>query len=412
MIRAACLLAIVVIAALVYAPSAGYGLFADDFQWLAGAQAFDASQLLSIEGREHFFRPVMEIYFPATYAVCGRAASCYHWLNIAVHAGTSLLVAGLAGALARSWIIGALAALLFAVQPSPTEAVVWISAITELLSAFFVVLTLWLLHRGSMWSALLAFVAAMMSHETGIVALPLAALMLWLIPRDAGVPPLARARRLVPLALAAIMYLPIVFIVNARNYVFTEGHYAIGMHIGRNIGQAIADFAAAGDAPGGPALLTLIVIAAAAGGTPRMKLYALWIFVALLPFAGFRDGMAPRYAYLAAVGFAGLIAETLMAALPIAKRSPRAGTAVWGVVVLLIAARSAVFTSKNVRPWTNAARPYVEYAAAMRAANPAPPPGSTLDAPWPAAFPPHFVPALLQWEYGDPALRARVPGID
>lgn len=412
MIRAAGLALVAAIAVIVYAPSAGYGLFSDDFQWLAGAPAFEMRQLFSIEGREHFFRPVMEIYFPSTYAACGRSAACYHWLNIAVHAATSLLVAGLAGALARNWIIGALAALLFAVQPAPTEAVVWISAITELLSALFVVLTVWLFHRGARWTAVLTFVAAMMSHETGIVALPLTALLAWLMPRDPATPLVSRAKALIPFAVAAAAYLPLVFLVNARNYVFTEGHYAIGLHIARNVANALADFAAAGDVPGGPALLALVMVLVAIGGTPRMKFYALWTVVALLPFAGFRDGMAPRYAYLASVGFAALLAEALMAALPIARRQPRIGPAIWGVIVLVLVARSIAFTSKNVRPWKDAARPFAEYASAIRAVHPSLAPGAEIEVPWPAAFPPHFVPALLRWEYADPSLRVRVTGLD
>ena len=402
------LLALAAAAALfAYAPSAGYGLLADDYQWLAGAQTFDAGQLFRLEGREHFFRPVMELYFPSAYALCGRSAACYHWLNIAVHLLNTLLVAGLAGSIARNRLAGAFAGLLFAVQPAPTEAVVWISAITELLSATFVVATLWLLHRGRAWLAAMAFVAAMMAHETGIVALPLAFAMLWLLPRD-GDRPRAAWRALAPLAVAAAAYLPIVYIVNSRNYVFAEGHYAIGLHMAVNVGDALTKFAAAGDVAGGALAGAAILVAAFALGNARMKFFVVWIVMSLLPFAGFRDGMAPRYLYLASAGFAGLVAEALIGTLHAMRHRRYAGAAL-GVIAVLVFARSAVFTSKNVRPWKDSAKPFEDYIAAVRAAHPSPAPGSTLDVPRPSGFDAHYVPTVVQWHYGDPTLRVRMP---
>jgi len=121
-----------------------YGLFADDFHWLVGAQPFEPARLVSLSQRNHFYRPVVELYFPAAVAACDRSASCYHWLNIVVHTATSLLVAVMVAAVSRRWACGALAAVLFAVQPGPVEAVVWISAVSELLATGFFVLTVYL----------------------------------------------------------------------------------------------------------------------------------------------------------------------------------------------------------------------------------------------------------------------------
>ena len=107
---------------LVYAGTTGYGLFADDFNWLAGARSFDAASLVNVGGRAHFYRPVIELYFPAVLSVCGQAASCYHWFSVALHVVTSLAVGALAASLSRSTLLGVLAGLVFAMQPAGVEA--------------------------------------------------------------------------------------------------------------------------------------------------------------------------------------------------------------------------------------------------------------------------------------------------
>ena len=224
---------------LVYAGTTSYGLFADDFNWLAGARSFDASSLVHIEGRAHFYRPVIELYFPAVLSACGQAASCYHWFSVALHFVTSLTVGALAASLSRSTLLGVLAGLLFAMQPAGVEAVVWVSAVSELLATLFFVLTVWLFWRAldsgrrrDFLYAASTFIACLLTHESGVMLLPILGLLTVSLPtspqRESGLQRL-RAHRAVFVSLALILaaYGAITYAISARNYVVVEGQYAL-----------------------------------------------------------------------------------------------------------------------------------------------------------------------------------------
>ncbi|OGJ68028.1 hypothetical protein A3G69_01070 [Candidatus Peribacteria bacterium RIFCSPLOWO2_12_FULL_53_10] len=98
-----------------------------------------------------------ELYIPLTffsyqinYLIGGMSPFVYHLTNILLHAGNALLVTGIAYLLLRGNRIAALlTGLLFAVHPLHTEAVAWISARKDILSAFFFLLAtfLFLLHE-------------------------------------------------------------------------------------------------------------------------------------------------------------------------------------------------------------------------------------------------------------------------
>lgn len=406
---AAALAAIAGAAILLYSRSAGFGLFADDFQWLMGAATFDHNRLLNLGNRDHFYRPVMELYFGGALAACGRAATCYHWLNIVIHAINAVLLAVLVSRLSQHRGIGVLAGLLFAIQPAPTEAVAWVSAATELLVTTFFVTTLWLfslsLTRGSKLlpgAAVVTFVLCLLSHESGITLLPMLAALMWMLGRGPRT-----WRALLPFAAVVALYLPLAYIVSTRNYLVREGHYGAGIHMLRNLLDAVGHYTVASDAMPVVIVLAGLMIWGLWAGTPRVKFYTLWMIVTLLPFAGFREGFSSRYLYLAAAGFAGLAAEALWL-LRVWLQPKRHGSLVWWAAAVLITARFIPFAVKNVDVWETAARPYRDYAAAVRTAHPAPAPGSALDVPSPKGFPPHLVPALLQWEYDDPALRVNV----
>jgi len=391
--RAAAAAAIAGSAVAVYAKSAGYGLFADDYQWLVAAQQFDRNELFSVAARNHFFRPGMDAYFAGAFAVCDRSASCYHWLNIALHALASVAVAGAAAAIARRGWIGIVSGLLFALQSGPTEAVVWVSAATELLATLFFVLAVWLFHRHS-WIGLPAFILSLVSHESGVMVVPVLALLVRIERR--------RWRDLAPYLAVLALYAPIAIAVSARNYVVGEGQYGAGAHVLSNIAQALGAFAATGASLAGMIATGIVVVWAIVFGSPRLRFYAFWMVLALLPFAGFREGFASRYMYLGAVGFSCLVAELLWSA------REKWGLTPFFILCTLLVARSAAFASKNVRPWQDAARPYAEYERMMRSSHPAPPPGATIDVPRPRDFQPHYVPALLQWAYDDLTLRVNV----
>jgi hypothetical protein len=139
-VRAALVTAAVVIAALaVYHSTIAFGLFSDDFQWLAAARHVGLQQFIALGN--HFYRPGTLIYFIVASSACGYTAPCYHALSIGLHVVTSLLVATMVALLSRQWQPGALAGILFAVQPASVEAAVWVSAISEVITTAWFVLT-------------------------------------------------------------------------------------------------------------------------------------------------------------------------------------------------------------------------------------------------------------------------------
>ena len=83
------------------------------------------------------------------------------------------------------------AGLLFAVQPGPVEAVIWVAAASELMATAFFVLTVWLFWRALATArrapyvlSCLSFFACILTHESGVMLLPVLFLTLWLLPPD------------------------------------------------------------------------------------------------------------------------------------------------------------------------------------------------------------------------------------
>jgi len=406
----------------VYAGTTGYGLFSDDFTWLAGARSFDAASLIQIDGRAHFYRPVIELYFPAALLVCGPAASCYHWLSVSLHFLTSLAVGVLAASLSRSNLLGVFAGLLFATQPAGVEAVVWVSAVSELLVTLFFVLTVWLFWRGlnggrrrHFFAAGCTFTACLFSHESGVMLLPILVLLTITLPTSAhGESVLGRLRAhlvvFVCLALILAAYSAIAYVINVRNYVVVEGQYGIGLHIADNVRHALGTFVVARRDALGSVTVVLFFLWACTFAGPRARFYALWTIAAMLPFAGFRGGLSSRYLYLAGAGCAGLIAESLWWARDrLAATTLPAAAAVWGILSIALLVRFGAFASKNVHAWDSASAPYRAYYAQIRDAYPSPETGALLELP----APPHGVaslniPAFVRWEYGDNTLQVTV----
>jgi hypothetical protein len=246
--------------------------------------------------------------------------------------------------------------------------------------------------------------------------LPVLFLTLWLLPPD---PTSTRAdtlwrspRRLLPLtpfAVALVPYGVVAYVVNSRSYLVTEGHYGIGLHLVSNVLGALATLAVARRETLGLILVAAVFLWVAVAAPRRIRFFALWVLVTLIPFAGFHGGLSSRYLYLPATGFAALTAELLWWTRRPLGRWPRAGVAGWWVLTVAITLRFGTFAVKNVRSWEQASAPYREYFASVRSSYPSPPKGALLDVPPPPAeIAPHYVPSLLRWEFADPTLRAIV----
>ena len=74
-------------------------------------------------------------------SACGPSSSCYHLLHLGLHALNGLLLFTLTFLVSRDRFISSTATLLFLVIPGYVEAVQWVCAATEVLSALFMLLT-------------------------------------------------------------------------------------------------------------------------------------------------------------------------------------------------------------------------------------------------------------------------------
>lgn len=159
----------------VYAPALGYGLVWDDAFHFASNPHLDG-----LRGLWRIWTSRAGLYYPLTLTtfwglkqVVGLTPWIYHLVTVAFHAGTAVLAwlwlraLGVHGA----W----LGAALFALHPLQVESVAWVTELKNAQSGFFFLLCLLLLERRCPRSALLSFVAALLS-KTSTVMLPVVVL--------------------------------------------------------------------------------------------------------------------------------------------------------------------------------------------------------------------------------------------
>src|SRR5258708_7024560 len=130
------------------------------------------------------FRPVTFSTFALDWKLGGGRPFLFHLVNLVLHAAVTWLLYLLLQTVLRSSpdgkpdgkTVAFACALLFAVHPIHTEAVASIVGRAELLAAGFL-LAAWILHlRDREISALICFVLALLSKESAVVFLPLAAI--------------------------------------------------------------------------------------------------------------------------------------------------------------------------------------------------------------------------------------------
>lgn len=183
---------------LVYANAIGHPFVHDDVvfiqqntsigRWDNIGEAFSRPgvPLQSLKLTTPYYRPVLEIFYRAEYALWGMHPAGFHLFNIVLHVLNAFLVYCLAlgWRLKRGWAFAA--ALLFLVHPLQSEAVACVSGISNLVVAFFFLLGFvgYLKARqaeGRSWGvwtavALGSFVFALFSKEQA-VAFPVCVLL-------------------------------------------------------------------------------------------------------------------------------------------------------------------------------------------------------------------------------------------
>jgi tetratricopeptide (TPR) repeat protein len=160
-----------------------------------------------------YYRPLQYLSYGLIFHFGGANAWAFHLFKLMQHLGVCLLLTYLLKRLTGHKPIALISGLIFAVHPINTEAVSWISGITDVSCAFFLLLALIFYLRDQehpSWLnpslVCLFFLLGLFSKETGIMLLPLLVLiaMLWHQPLLS----LVRWKRFyLPLTLCTLGYL-------------------------------------------------------------------------------------------------------------------------------------------------------------------------------------------------------------
>ena len=342
-------------------------LEADDFGWLTTARDQAWPYIFSFGGYDHFYRPVIRSWFFGAVRVCHDSAACYHSLNLSVHLLNTALFTALSVVITRHRVFAALAALIFAVSPGYIEAVAWVSAITELLSTLFLLLSTLLVFRATerrslaeWYLAALAALLALFAHEASAVLFGLIPFLLWTSGRFDRV----GLREVWPFLIAGGLAFAAMIVANHRNTIFTESQYTVGAHMIRQTLNYLVSLYVGPHRWTGRVFVALAAFAIVMFG-PRWSRAGLgWILITIIPFLGFTTGTASRYLYLPTMGF-GWVVAGLLIALHQRIRSFASYRVATAVVLLVSAAaigRFCVFTSRLIAAHNESSATYRDYA--------------------------------------------------
>jgi hypothetical protein len=375
---------IVASAVVIYRAAIVSYLFNDDFNWFDDSHRFAFANLFHIGRYNHFYRPVVEIYFFVGQRLFGCAALPFHLLSVAIHLLNTLILFLFARELTGDRRFAYLAAAFFVTQPGYYEAVAWVAAITDLLPGLWYLLALWLhlrfLHRGGTalyLGALAAFTACLLTHESSATLLPMLIALDVTVQAEQGRRPDARWIRsragvYLPFAVLLAASLTITYIVNSRSYLVQEGHYQLGWHAVPHMLQFILSLYV------GPRSMTSYILIAAVvalllwRGTPRVRFFVILLFATLAPASLFTWENVSRYLYVPAASFALLLAEGVgRLEIEAARRiTPRHARMLATAVAIALAVRFSVYAEKSARSFRELTRPYERFVEAVRRANP------------------------------------------
>lgn len=169
-------LLLLIVTALLYAPTLTYGFVYEDANDL---QTFvqPIGERLGVWAWQPA-RSLTQITFAVTYQVFGLWPGAYHAGNLALHLLNGGLLYGLASSLLQPWA-AVVAVGVFLLHPVQVESVAYVSSRPDLVATTALLFGLWAVVAGRWWAVLLCGVLAVLAKETAVVGLPLFALVAW-----------------------------------------------------------------------------------------------------------------------------------------------------------------------------------------------------------------------------------------
>jgi hypothetical protein len=297
--------AVLAVAVLAYLPAINNGFIADDYVILHRIELLKLDPLYLIDVVPENFRLTSYAVFGVFKAMFGYDARPFFVFNILLHAVNCLLLGKLVFELTKDKQLSSTAALLFAVFQAPQEAVMWLAAMNETLSGFFVFLTIFLWLRERYRLAALTFLAALFSKESAVIVLLLVPLLD--LCRGARQPWLRYLTFLGPTILFAA-----VFLLTLRgNFQVGNGTYVPSLHAGLVLLKSLHRLCAPW------AYMVVIVLLWMYRDVASLARAARWgslVVAAMLPyiFVTYTNNIPSRQTYLASAALVPLLAEGLL----------------------------------------------------------------------------------------------------
>jgi len=212
----------------------------DDWGWLCFAKQFKEGAITLFQQPSWgYFRPVVNAWFMVVYRLAGMHAVIYYFLNFGLHIINIYLVWYFAKTASQRYETAGLAAALFAVNVPSAEAVLWVSGISDVLGATWVLGTLFWCHKywqkgGNLrLSAVTVFYGlALFTKETAALTLPgilISDLLMWHLNRG------QRFRLYSLLVIITGVYLATGLFFWRSSVAVNDGLYALGWHALKNI---------------------------------------------------------------------------------------------------------------------------------------------------------------------------------
>ena len=311
--RAAVLLALLVWVA--YGSTANLALISDDYVYLIKAREYAAPASWGALFSDELYRSrATTIWMTALLErLFGLAPLAYNVTSMTVHALNVLLVYGLGRWRLVGWPVALVAAAFFAIAERPHEAIMWYSALPDLLAFTFCLTAVhgylgWLEGRPT-WSwlayggTLLSFALGLLSKESAASVVAFLGLVLLFDPRARRVHWLALA----PLAVAVAVYTSLILTAGPSHLHLGDGSFVVGWHA---FGVLLNSAARLLWIWGLAALALLLLLQPASSHIRRTVGFALlWMVPALAPysFLSYMGSVPSRHTYLANLGVALLI---------------------------------------------------------------------------------------------------------
>lgn len=352
---------------IVYWPTLSVGFLSDDFVLAAWARRGD------FVGSGHAFVRPVPLFLWSLLLHAGGGAGSIHLLNVVLHAANGVLLVLLCRSFGLRSLESVLAGLLFVVWPTQVEAVAWVSAMSDVLATTLMLATVILFMRGTGASGLfrlaIAGAATAVALFTKETALAIAPILVVVAAWSWNYRPAAARRTAalaIPVLLCAIFLVWRVWIRTAPpDSIRPElTRYVVKEQISRTLGGLAVPLPA--DASRWIALLfgaaaVLLPVCAALFARQRRPAHllacigAVWTLVATAPAVGYLfvtgELEGSRYLYLAAVGWALLLASAWSAATADHARM----RAVGGCAIVLLIVLSTLQSRRLVWNWQAAA---------------------------------------------------------